>query len=440
MMTMSLADHTANLSPVWARYTNIIVERGEGAMLYADDGRAYYDFTCGIGVTNTGHCHPRVVAAIREQAGLLLHGQANIVYHKPMLRLVEALKQVVPSGIDAFFFSNSGAEAVEGALKLARQATGRTDVIVFDGGFHGRTSGAMALTTSKGKYRSGYAPLPSGVHVAPYASCYNCAIARAAGRDTAAMSAAAPADNGCCNDPIARIEHILHGHTTPEDVAAILVEPVLGEGGYVVPPASFFRGLREICDKYGILLIADEVQSGFGRAGKFFAMEHFGVTPDIIVAAKGIASGLPLSAVMTRQEIMQRWHPGSHGGTYGGNAVACAAAVATLEVMIEEHLVERAAAMGRILKDELAELQQAIPTIGDVRGIGLMVGVELVDERGAPNPALAKRTLAACRENGLLLLTCGTYDNVVRFIPPLVITDDQIHAAVRIFRNGLLAE
>jgi 4-aminobutyrate aminotransferase len=357
-----------------------------------------------------------------------------------MLRLVEALKQVVPSGIDAFFFSNSGAEAVEGALKLARQATGRTDVIVFDGGFHGRTSGAMALTTSKGKYRSGYAPLPSGVHVAPYASCYNCAIARAAGRDTSAMSAAAPADNGCCNDPIARIEHILHGHTTPDDVAAILVEPVLGEGGYVVPPASFFRGLREICDKYGILLIADEVQSGFGRTGKFFAMEHFGVTPDIIVAAKGIASGLPLSAVMTRQDIMQRWHPGSHGGTYGGNAVACAAAVATLEVMIEEHLVERAAAMGRVLKDELAELQQTIPTIGDVRGIGLMVGVELVDERGAPNPALAKRTLAACRENGLLLLTCGTYDNVVRFIPPLVITDDQIHAAVRIFRDGLLAE
>jgi 4-aminobutyrate aminotransferase len=254
------------------------------------------------------------------------------------------------------------------------------------------------------------------------------------------MSAAAPADNGCCNDPIARIEHILHGHTTPDDVAAILVEPVLGEGGYVVPPASFFRGLREICDKYGILLIADEVQSGFGRTGKFFAMEHFGVQADIIVAAKGIASGLPLSAVMTRQEIMQRWHPGSHGGTYGGNAVACAAAVATLEVMIEENLVEHSAAMGRVLKDELAELQQAIPTIGDVRGIGLMVGVELVDDKGAPNPALAKRTLAACRENGLLLLTCGTYDNVVRFIPPLVITDDQIHTAVRIFREALLAE
>ena len=434
---MSLQEQTQHLSPVWARYSNIIVERGEGAVLYTDDGREMLDFTCGIGVTNTGHCHPRVVAAIREQAGLLLHGQANIVYHKPMLQLVEALRQVVPAGIDAFFFSNSGAEAVEGALKLARQATGRTDVIVFDGGFHGRTSGAMALTTSKGKYRSGYAPLPSGVHVAPYAACYSCAIAKAAGRDSAAISQAAPADSWCCGDPLRRVEHILHAKTTPDDVAAILVEPVLGEGGYVVPPASFFRSLREICDKYGILLIADEVQSGFGRTGKFFAMEHFGVQADIIVAAKGIASGLPLSAVMTRKEIMDRWHPGSHGGTYGGNAVACAAAVATLDVMKAENLVEHSAAMGRVLKDELIEIQHTNQAIGDVRGVGLMVGVELVDAAGNPDAVLTKRVLAACQEHGLLLLSCGTYDNVVRFIPPLVVSDDQIHAAVRIFHAAL---
>lgn len=435
---MPLADQKAHLSPVWARYNDIIVDRGEGVMLYGDDGRAYYDFTCGIGVTNTGHCHPRVVAAIREQAGLLLHGQANIVYHKPMLRLVEGLRQVVPSGIDAFFFSNSGAEAVEGALKLARHATGRSDVIVFDGGFHGRTAGTMALTTSKGKYRSGYAPLPSGVHVAPYAYCYNCAIAKAAGRNTADMSAGAPADGGCCGDPLRRVEHILHANTTPDDVAAILIEPVLGEGGYVMPPASFIRGLRAICDKYGIMLIADEVQTGFGRTGKFFAMEHYGVTADIIVAAKGLASGLPLSAVMTRQEIMQKWHAGTHGGTYGGNALACAAAVATLEVIIEERLVENAAAMGVVLKGELSELQQSNPLIGDVRGAGLMIGVELIDEAGAPNAALAKRTIAACREMGLLVITCGTYDNVVRFIPPLVVNDDQIHTAVGIFREALV--
>jgi len=434
---MSLHEQTAHLSPVWARYSNIVADRAEGIMLYGDDGRAYMDFTCGIGVTNTGHCHPRVVAAIREQAGLLLHGQANIIYHKPMLRLVEGLRQVVPAGIDSFFFSNSGAEAVEASLKLARHATGRTDVIVFDGGFHGRTAGTMALTTSKGKYRSGYAPLPSGVHVAPYASCYGCAIAKAVGKDRAGMSGAAPHEAGCCGNPLERVEHILHANTTPHDVAAILIEPVLGEGGYVVPPASFLQGLRAICDKYGIMLIADEVQSGFGRTGKFFAMEHYGVTADIIVAAKGIASGLPLSAVMTRKEIMDKWHPGTHGGTYGGNALACAAAVATLDVIIQERLVENSAAMGAVLKGELSELQQNDPRIGDVRGMGLMVGVELVDAHGAPDAALASRTLAACRELGLLLLTCGTYDNVVRFIPPLVVTDAQIHQAVSIFRSAL---
>jgi 4-aminobutyrate aminotransferase len=252
------------------------------------------------------------------------------------------------------------------------------------------------------------------------------------------MSAGAPAESGCCGDPLRRVEHILHANTTPDDVAAILIEPVLGEGGYVMPPASFIRGLRAICDKYGILLIADEVQTGFGRTGKFFAMEHYGVTADIIVAAKGLASGLPLSAVMTRQEIMQKWHAGTHGGTYGGNALACAAAVATLDVIIEERLVENAAAMGAVLKGELSELQQNNPLIGDVRGAGLMIGVELVDEAGAPNAALAKRTIAACREMGLLVITCGTYDNVVRFIPPLVVNDDQIHTAVGIFRQALV--
>jgi 4-aminobutyrate aminotransferase len=216
-----------------------------------------------------------------------------------------------------------------------------------------------------------------------------------------------------------------------------LIEPVLGEGGYVVPPASFLQGLRAICDTYGIMLIADEVQTGFGRTGKFFAMEHYGVTADIIVAAKGIASGLPLSAVMTRKEIMDKWHPGTHGGTYGGNALACAAAVATLDVIIGEQLVQNSAAMGAVLKGELSELQQNDPRIGDVRGMGLMVGVELVDAHGAPDAALASRTLAACRELGLLLLTCGTYDNVVRFIPPLVVTDAQIHQAVGIFRSAL---
>jgi 4-aminobutyrate aminotransferase len=436
---MTLLDNRDHLAPVWARYTDIMVERGEGACLYAADGRSYLDFTCGIGVTNTGHCHPRVVEAIREQAGLLLHGQANIVYHRPMLELVGALREVVDPALDSFFFSNSGAEAVEASIKLARQATGRSDVIVFGGAFHGRTAGAMALTSSKGKYRGGYPNLPSGVHIAPFAYCYKCAVARAAGNDTAAISQAAPRDAGCCGEPLRQLRHMLHTETVPEDIAAILVEPVQGEGGYIVPPASFMVGLRAICDEYSILLIADEVQSGFGRTGRFFAMEHFGVTPDIMTIAKGIASGLPLSGVAARRAIMERWHPGSHGGTYGGNAVACAAAVATIQAIREERMVENAARLGDVLKSELVAVQRRHPAIGDVRGLGLMVGAELVGQGGAPDAALCKRVLAGCRDRGLLLLNCGPYDNVVRFIPPLVVDEGQVRRAVQIFEEALEA-
>jgi 4-aminobutyrate aminotransferase len=436
---MTLLENASLLSPVWARYTDILVERGEGACLYAADGRSYLDFTCGIGVTNTGHCHPRVVAAIREQAGLLLHGQANIMYHRPMLELVGALREVVNPALDRFFFSNSGAEAIEGAIKLARHATGRSEVIVFGGGFHGRTAGAMALTSSKGKYRGGYANLPAGVHFAPFAYCYQCAVARAAGKDTAAISASAPRTTECCGEPLRQLRHLLHTETVPEDVAAILVEPVQGEGGYIVPPASFIQGLRQICDEYGILLIADEVQTGFGRTGAFFAMEHFGVTPDIMTIAKGLASGLPLSGIAARAELMEKWHAGSHGGTYGGNAVACAAAVATIAAIREDGMVENAAKLGGILACELMGVKNRNPTIGDVRGLGLMVGVELVGANGAPDGALAKHVLAGCRESGLLLLNCGPYDNVVRFIPPLVVDEHQVRQAVRIFEESLQA-
>jgi 4-aminobutyrate aminotransferase len=436
---MELFENRQLLSPVWARYTDILAERGEGAYLYAADGRRYLDFTCGIGVTNTGHCHPRVVEAIREQAGLLLHGQANIVYHRPMLELVGALREVVDPALDSFFFSNSGAEAVESAVKLARQATGRSDVIVFQGGFHGRTAGAMALTSSKGKYRGGYANMPAGVHFAPFAYLYRSAVVRAAGKDAAALSWAAPYAEEGYEEPLSQLRHILNTETVPEDVAAILVEPVQGEGGYIVPPIGFIQGLRQVCDEYGILLIADEVQTGFGRTGKFFAMEHFGVTPDIMLMAKGLASGLPLSGVAARRELMARWHAGSHGGTYGGNAVACAAAVATIAAIREEGMVENAARLGGILKNELGALRDRTPAIGDVRGIGLMIGVELVGEGDAPNGALAKQVLAGCRERGLLLLNCGPYDNVVRFIPPLVADEEQIRQAARIFEEALQA-
>jgi 4-aminobutyrate aminotransferase len=434
---MSLEQNTSLLSPVWARYTNIVVERGEGAYLYDTTGRQYLDFTCGIGVTNTGHCHPRVVEAIREQAGLLLHGQANIVYHKPMLSLVESLKQILDPSLDCYFFTNSGAEAVESAVKLARHATGRNDIIVFQGGFHGRTAGAMALTSSKGKYRSGFGNMPSGVHFAPYAAIYNSAVLRAAGKDVAALSAAAPYVEEGYEEPLEQLRHVLQMQTTPDDVAAILLEPVQGEGGYIVPPLGFVQGLRQICDEYGILLIADEVQTGFGRTGTFFAHERFGVVPDILLMAKGLASGLPLSGVVARRELMERWHAGSHGGTYGGNALACAAAVATIATIREEGLVQNAERMGAVLKQGLLGLQQRYSTVGDVRGLGLMIGVELVDSAGKPNAALCKHVLASAREQGLLLLNCGPYDNVLRFIPPLIVDEQQIAQSLQIVEHAL---
>lgn len=299
-----------SLSPVWTHLTQIVVERAEGAYLYDVEGNQYLDFTSGIGVTNTGHCHPRVVEAIREQAGRLLHGQANIIFHPPMLRLVEELRTVAPPSLGSFFFSNSGAEAVEASIKLARQATGRTNIIVFQGSFHGRTVGTMSMTTSKTVYRIGYQPLMPGVFVAPFPYAYRYGWDEETTVDF------------CLNE----LDFLLLSQTAPSETAAIIIEPVLGEGGYVVPPQRFMAALRALCDEHGILLIADEVQSGFGRTGKFFAHEHFGITPDIMVMAKGLASGLPLSGIAASKDLMAKWLPGSHGGTYGGNALACAAA------------------------------------------------------------------------------------------------------------------
>lgn len=409
-----------HLSPVWTHLSSIVVERAEGCCLYDPAGNEYLDFTSGIGVTNTGHCHPRVVAAIREQAGKLLHGQANIVYSPSVLRLVAALRQVVPPELDGFFFSNSGAEAVEAAVKLARQATGRANLIVFQGSFHGRTNQTMAMTTSKTIYRVGYQPLAAGVFVAPFPYSYRY------GWDDAVTS------EFCLRE----LDVLLHGQTAPQETAAIIIEPVLGEGGYVVPPAGFLAALRALCDEHGILLVLDEVQSGFGRTGKFFALEHFGVRPDILVMAKGLASGLPMSGIAAPLALMQRWLPGSHGGTYGGNALAAAAAVATIEVLLEEGLLENATARGAQLMAGLRERQAVYPFFGDVRGLGLMVGLEIGVPGRGPDPDLARRIQQACLERGLLLLTCGTFGNVIRWVPPLVVTEGQIAAALEIMDDA----
>lgn len=418
---MTYTESLSHLSPVWTHYTPIIASRAEGCYVYDQDGAAYLDFTCGIGVTNTGHCHPHVVEAIRKQAGLLLHGQMNIIIHEPVLELIKELRTVVHPSLDGYFFTNSGAEALEGAVKLARHATGRPNVIVFQGSFHGRTVGTMSMTTSKTIYRVGYQPLMPGVLVAPYPYSFRY------GWDEETTS------RWCLDE----LELLLLSQTAPQETAAILIEPVLGEGGYVVPPASFLHGLRQTCDKHGILLIFDEVQSGFGRTGRWFAQEHFGVVPDIMTVAKGIASGLPLSGVVSRMELMQKWIPGSHGGTYGGNAIACAAGVATIQALRQEKLVENAAERGLQLSSGLRHLQEEFPAIGDVRGLGLMIGCEFRTADRQPDKAIAKAVAHTCLDHKLMLLTCGPWDNTIRWIPPLVVSEQQINDALNIFRAAL---
>jgi len=424
MANQLYTENFPHMSPVWGRIFNFAADHAEGSYIYTVDGRKLLDFTCGIGVTNTGHCHPKVVAAIREQAGSFLHAQANIVIHRPMLQLIEELRKIVPPSIDGFFFSNSGAEAVEGAVKLARAATGKQNIIVFSGSFHGRTAATMALTTSKTIYRAGFGPLPAGVFVSPFPYAYRLGMTE----EQASQYA------------LEQLEHLLLSQTAPRETAALLIETVVGEGGYIVPPQSFLKGLRAICDKNGLLLIFDEVQSGFGRTGRWFALEHFGVVPDIITAAKGIASGMPLSGVFSRLDLMKKWEVGSHGGTYGGNAVACAAGVATIQAMREEHMLENAVERGVQLMTGLRRLQEEYPQIGDVRGLGLMIGTEfMVDGHPVKAKPLVKEIVHAAEERDLLLLSCGTYDNTIRWIPPLNVTEAQIKTGLEAFEGALRA-
>lgn len=409
-------DPTDLLSPVWTHMTQLQPVKAEGIYLYDAEGKRYTDFTCGIGVTNTGHCHPRVVEAIREQAGNLIFGQINIVIPPITVKLANTLDELTPASINNYFFSNSGAEAVEASVKLARHATDKKNIIVFQGSFHGRTAQTMAMTTSKNIYRVNYQPLPGGVFVAPYPYAYYY------GWDEEETTV-------FC---LKQLDHVLHSQTKPEETAAIIIEPMLGEGGYVPAPIGFLQELRKICTDNDILLVADEVQCGFGRTGKFFCFEHAGIEPDIIVMGKGLGSGVPISGIASRRELMAKWIPGSHGGTYGGgSAIAAAAATATLEVIRDEKLVENAAARGEQLTKGLQALQKRYPIIGDVRGYGLMIGAEFGDKE------ITKAIHQACLQRDLLLLTCGTYENVIRWIPPLVVNDSQINDALSIFEEAL---
>ena len=407
----------ASLSPLLKQATPVVVERGEGVYLYDEDGRRFLDFTAGIGVTSTGHCHPRVVAAAQEQIGKLIHGQYTTVLHRPLLTLTERLGEVLPESLDSVFFVNSGSEAVEAALRLARHATGRPNVVVFHGSFHGRTIGAASMTTSGTKFRAGFSPIMGGVAVSPFPTAHRY------GWDEATATEFA----------LRELDYVLATVTSPAETAAFVIEPVLGEGGYVPANAAFMAGLRERADKHGILLVIDEVQTGWGRTGRFWGHEHFGVTPDVLVTAKGLASGFPLSAIAAPSALMAKAWPGSQGGTYGGNAVACAAAIATLDVITDEKLVDNARDVGAALEAGLRRIAASTPAISDVRGLGLMLGNEFRTPDGEPDAATASRAQQDAASRGLLLLTCGPFGNVVRMIPPLVVTEQQVDDALEIW-------
>lgn len=407
------------LSPILKQATPVTVERGEGCYLHSTDGRRYLDFTAGIGVTSTGHCHPRVVEAAQAQVGKLIHGQYTTVMHKPMLELIDKLGEVLPETLDSVFFANSGSEAVEAALRLARQATGRPNVIVFHGGFHGRTVAAASMTTSGTRFSAGFSPLMAGVHVAPFPTPYRWGWSVEEATDFA----------------LRELDYLFATISSPQETAAFIVEPMLGEGGYVPGNTRFFEGLRERADKHGIVLVIDEIQTGFGRTGKFFGHEHFGITPDVMTIAKGLASGFPISGIAAREELMAKAWPGSQGGTYGGNAVACAAASATIDVIRDEGLVDNAAERGAELLAGVTKL--ATDAVGDTRGLGLLVGSEFVAADGKPDGARAAAAQKLAAEKGLLLLMCGAYMNTVRMIPPLIVTSEQIDEGLRIWEEVL---
>lgn len=411
-----VARDEAVLSPSYTRPYPLVIARGEGAIVEDVDGNRFLDCNAGIAVVATGHSHPKVVDAIREQAGKFLHMSGTDFYYESMVELAEKLASLVPGGGPRrVYFGNSGAEAVEAAMKMARYYTGRQQFVSFFGSFHGRTMGALSLTGSKNAQKKGFSPMLPGVHHVPYPDCYRCELNTTPGT--------------CCLKSIRHIEDVLIRHIVPSDeIAAIFIEPVQGEGGYLVPPQNFFDELQELAHRHRILLIFDEVQSGMGRTGKMFAAEHFNAMPDVMTLAKGIASGMPLAATVARADIMS-WKPGSHASTFGGNPVCIAAALATIE-LVETELMDNAARVGAHMKDRMRDWPHRFPIVGDVRGLGLMIGIELVRDQSTKEraPELRDRIETMAFERGVLVLGCGP--NSLRLCPPLVLTKDQADFAV----------
>ncbi|ABK98197.1 aspartate aminotransferase family protein [Pelobacter propionicus] len=409
-------------TPALHIYHPVAIENGEGSWVTDREGKRYLDLATGIAVLNIGHNHPRVRQRVAHQLERFVH-TGGIYYNDTSVEAAELLASVTPPGLDMVFFSNAGAEAVEGALKLARFVTGRQGIIAFSGAFHGRTLGAVSVTTSSARYRSRYQPLLPSVYHAPYPYCYRCPLGRR--------------PESCSLDCFRALEEMLERLITPAEVAAILIEPVLGEGGYAPAPPEFLRRLRRLCDEHGILLIFDEVQSGMGRTGDWFAAQRYDVTPDVMTVAKGIASGFPLSAVVAKRRIMEQWPCGAHGTTFGGNPVACAAAIATMETIRDEGLLPRCRELGERAMVRLRGMGERHPLIGDVRGMGLMIGVELLEPDARPAGDACERLMAWCRERGLLIINCGPDRNVLRLVPPLTIGDDELEQALSIIDEGL---
>jgi len=411
------------VSPSYTRTYPLVARRGEGAIVEDVDGNRFLDFSAGIAVVATGHCHPKVVGAIQQQARELIHMSGTDFYYENMVELAERLAALAPGGFARrVYFGNSGTEAIEAAMKLARYHTGRDKFVAFLGAFHGRTMGALSLTASKAVQRRGFGPLAPGVFHVPYAYCYRCAYGKAP--ETCAVECATAIE-----------DRLIKTIAPAEEIAGIVVEPVQGEGGYVIPPRKFFDELARIAARYGILLIFDEVQCGMGRTGKLFAAENFNAAPDIIALAKGIASGLPLGATVARAEVMD-WGPGAHASTFGGNPVAVAAALVTLE-LLEQELIDNAARMGAYMMDRMRAWPRRFPQVGDVRGLGLMIGVELVrdQETREKAPRLRDRVVQMAFERGLLVLGAG--ENTLRLSPPLIISRDQACCAMDILEECL---
>jgi 4-aminobutyrate aminotransferase len=408
------------MSPSYTRIYPLVVERGSGAVIEDVDGNLFLDFTAGIAVTSTGHCHPQVVAAIQDQAAKLIHMSGTDFYYEPQIDLSQRLAELAPGDSPKrVFFTNSGAEALEAGLKLARWHSGRSRAIAFLGAFHGRTYGAMSLSGSKLVHRRGFSPLVPDIHHVPYPRGSEVRQSANSGKRF-----------------VAQIEETVFARIAPPDeVAAIFVEPIQGEGGYHVPPPDFLPALRDLCDHYGILLVADEVQTGMGRTGKLFAVEHWGVEPDIICLAKGIASGMPLGAMIAKADVMD-WPSGSHASTFGGNPVSCRAALATLE-LLESVYTANAGQRGEQLRQGLGKLQRSFVQLGDVRGLGLMVAADIVraQDRQTPDPVARDEIVQAAFHRGLLLLGCG--ESALRFCPPLCITAEQVETALRILTSVL---